>query len=110
MTFTPLVALATAVPVEGTVSASGGASARGEYQSTAAVRILPREAKLLYADADDTRLRLYDAFVTAETATSWIFWLLIGWLAATRAPRPTRTPDTLSSSRPDIRKAGSHGP
>ena len=51
-----------------------------------------------------------DAFVTAETATSWIFWLLIGWLAATRAPRPTRTPDTLSSSRPDIRKAGSHGP
>jgi uncharacterized protein involved in exopolysaccharide biosynthesis/Mrp family chromosome partitioning ATPase len=36
------------------------------YQSTAAVRILPREAKLLYADADDTRLRLYDAFVTAE--------------------------------------------
>jgi uncharacterized protein involved in exopolysaccharide biosynthesis/Mrp family chromosome partitioning ATPase len=36
------------------------------YQSTAAVRILPREAKLLYADADDTRSRLYDAFVTAE--------------------------------------------
>jgi uncharacterized protein involved in exopolysaccharide biosynthesis len=36
------------------------------FQSTAAVRILPREAKLLYADADDTRLRLYDAFVTAE--------------------------------------------
>lgn len=36
------------------------------FQSTAAVRVLPREAKLLYADADDTRLRLYDAFVTAE--------------------------------------------
>lgn len=51
-----------------------------------------------------------DAFVTAETATSWIFWLLIGWLAATRVPRPIRTPDHLSSSRPDIRKAGSHGP
>lgn len=51
-----------------------------------------------------------DVFVTAETATSWIFWLLIGWLAATRVPRPIRTPDHLSSSRPDIRKAGSHGP
>ena len=36
------------------------------YQSTAAVRILPREVKLLYADSDDTRSRLYDAFVTAE--------------------------------------------
>ena len=51
-----------------------------------------------------------DAFVTAETATSWIFWLLIGWLAATRSPRPIRTPDQLSTSRPDMRKAGSHGP
>ena len=36
------------------------------FQSTAAVRVLPREAKLLYVDADDTRLRLYDAFVAAE--------------------------------------------
>jgi uncharacterized protein involved in exopolysaccharide biosynthesis len=36
------------------------------FQSTAAVRVLPREAKLLYADLDDTRLRLYDAFVAAE--------------------------------------------
>jgi uncharacterized protein involved in exopolysaccharide biosynthesis len=36
------------------------------YQSTGVVRILPREAKLLYADADDSRLRLYDAFTNAE--------------------------------------------
>lgn len=36
------------------------------YQSTGIVRILPREAKLLYADADDSRLRLYDAFTNAE--------------------------------------------
>lgn len=37
-----------------------------EYQSTSVVRILPREAKLLYNDADDSRLRLYDAFTNAE--------------------------------------------
>ncbi len=37
-----------------------------EYQSTGVVRILPREAKLLYNDADDSRLRLYDAFTNAE--------------------------------------------
>jgi uncharacterized protein involved in exopolysaccharide biosynthesis/Mrp family chromosome partitioning ATPase len=36
------------------------------YQSTGIIRILPREAKLLYADADDSRLRLYDAFTNAE--------------------------------------------
>ena len=36
------------------------------YQSTGVLRILPREAKLLYADADDSRLRLYDAFTNAE--------------------------------------------
>lgn len=51
-----------------------------------------------------------DAFVTAETATSWLFWLLIGWLAATRVPRPARMPDHQSTSRPHERKAGSHGP
>jgi uncharacterized protein involved in exopolysaccharide biosynthesis/Mrp family chromosome partitioning ATPase len=36
------------------------------YQSAGVLRILPREAKLLYADADDSRLRLYDAFTNAE--------------------------------------------
>ena len=36
------------------------------YQSSGLVRVLAREAKILYADADDSRLRLYDAFVTAE--------------------------------------------
>jgi uncharacterized protein involved in exopolysaccharide biosynthesis/MinD-like ATPase involved in chromosome partitioning or flagellar assembly len=36
------------------------------YQSAGMVRVLAREAKLLYADSDDSRLRLYDAFVTAE--------------------------------------------
>ena len=36
------------------------------YQSTGVVRVLAREQKILYADADDSRLRLYDAFVSAE--------------------------------------------
>jgi uncharacterized protein involved in exopolysaccharide biosynthesis/Mrp family chromosome partitioning ATPase len=36
------------------------------YQSTGVFRVLPRETKLLYADVDDSRLRLWDAFVTAE--------------------------------------------
>jgi len=36
------------------------------YQSTGVFRVLPRESKLLYADVDDSRLRLWDAFVTAE--------------------------------------------
>ena len=43
-----------------------------------------------------------DAFVTAETATSWLFWLLIGWLAATGA--------TAQASNDHPRKAGSDGP
>ena len=37
------------------------------YQSSGMVRVLAREAKILYSDSDDSRLRLYDAFVTAET-------------------------------------------
>ncbi|MEP6389969.1 MAG: hypothetical protein ABJ056_08585 [Halioglobus sp.] len=37
------------------------------YLSSGMVRVLPREAKILYADSDDSRLRLYDAYVTAET-------------------------------------------
>jgi len=36
------------------------------YQSSGMIRVLPRESKLLYADSDDSRLRLYDAFVAAE--------------------------------------------
>ena len=36
------------------------------YQSSGMVRVLAREAKILYADSDDSRLRLYDAFVAAE--------------------------------------------
>jgi Mrp family chromosome partitioning ATPase/uncharacterized protein involved in exopolysaccharide biosynthesis len=36
------------------------------YQSSGMVRVLAREAKILYSDSDDSRLRLYDAFVTAE--------------------------------------------
>jgi len=36
------------------------------YQSSGMVRVLAREAKVLYSDSDDSRLRLYDAFVTAE--------------------------------------------
>jgi Mrp family chromosome partitioning ATPase len=36
------------------------------YQSAGVVRVLAREQKILYADADDSRLRLYDAFVSAE--------------------------------------------
>jgi Mrp family chromosome partitioning ATPase/uncharacterized protein involved in exopolysaccharide biosynthesis len=36
------------------------------YQSSGMLRVLPREAKILYSDSDDSRLRLYDAFVTTE--------------------------------------------
>lgn len=36
------------------------------YQSSGMVRVLAREAKILYVDSDDSRLRLYDAFVAAE--------------------------------------------
>jgi uncharacterized protein involved in exopolysaccharide biosynthesis/Mrp family chromosome partitioning ATPase len=36
------------------------------YQSSGMVRVMAREAKVLYSDSDDSRLRLYDAFVTAE--------------------------------------------
>jgi uncharacterized protein involved in exopolysaccharide biosynthesis/cellulose biosynthesis protein BcsQ len=36
------------------------------YQSSGMVRVLPREAKILYSDQDDSRLRLYDAYVSAE--------------------------------------------
>jgi uncharacterized protein involved in exopolysaccharide biosynthesis/Mrp family chromosome partitioning ATPase len=36
------------------------------YQSSGMVRVLAREAKILYFDSDDSRLRLYDAFVAAE--------------------------------------------
>jgi len=36
------------------------------YQSSGMVRVLAREAKILYSDSDDSRLRLYDAFVAAE--------------------------------------------
>ena len=36
------------------------------YQSTGVIRVIAREAKLLYTDSDDSRLRLWDAFVTAE--------------------------------------------
>ncbi|MEP1471024.1 MAG: hypothetical protein ABJK25_08645 [Halieaceae bacterium] len=37
------------------------------YLSSGMVRVLPNEAKILYADSDDSRLRLYGAYVTAET-------------------------------------------
>jgi len=36
------------------------------YQSSGMIRVLARESKILYADPDDSRLRLYDAFVAAE--------------------------------------------
>lgn len=36
------------------------------YQSSAVIRVLPREATILYVNSDDSRLRLYDAFVIAE--------------------------------------------
>ena len=36
------------------------------YQSSGMLRVLPREGKILYSDSDDSRLRLYDAFVTTE--------------------------------------------
>lgn len=36
------------------------------YQSQGLVRLVAKEPKILYADNDDSRLRLYDAFVSAE--------------------------------------------
>jgi uncharacterized protein involved in exopolysaccharide biosynthesis len=39
-----------------------------EFQSAGVIRVLPREAKLLYTDVDDSRMKLYDAFVTAEVS------------------------------------------
>ena len=36
------------------------------YQSSGMLRVLPREGKILYSDSDDSRLRLFDAFVTTE--------------------------------------------
>lgn len=36
------------------------------YESQGLVRLVAKEPKILYADNDDSRLRLYDAFVSAE--------------------------------------------
>jgi uncharacterized protein involved in exopolysaccharide biosynthesis/Mrp family chromosome partitioning ATPase len=36
------------------------------YQSQGLMRIVAREAKILYTDSDDVRLRLFDSFVAAE--------------------------------------------
>jgi uncharacterized protein involved in exopolysaccharide biosynthesis/Mrp family chromosome partitioning ATPase len=36
------------------------------YQSQGLMRIVARESKILYADTDDSRLRLFDSFVAAE--------------------------------------------
>ncbi len=36
------------------------------YESEGLVRVIAREPKILYASKDDSRLRLYDAFVSAE--------------------------------------------
>ena len=49
------------------VSILGYLMVKPAYLSSGMVRVLPREAKILYTDSDDSRLRLYDAIVTAET-------------------------------------------
>lgn len=36
------------------------------FQSSGMMRIVARESKILYADADDSRVRLFDSFVAAE--------------------------------------------
>ena|GEM_PF-1224089 len=36
------------------------------YESQGLVRIIARDPKILFADRDDTRLRIYDAFVSSE--------------------------------------------
>lgn len=36
------------------------------YQSQGLMRIVARESKILYADSDDSRVRLFDSFVAAE--------------------------------------------
>lgn len=57
-----------------------------------------------------------DFFMTAETATSWLFWLLIDWLASTGAPRrrfsaprsgDSTTPNATTTSATS--REGSHG-
>lgn len=40
--------------------------AKPVFVSEGLVRVVAKEAKILYADSDDSRLRLYDAFVSAE--------------------------------------------
>lgn len=37
------------------------------FQSQGMMRIVARESKILYADSDDSRVRLFDSFVLAET-------------------------------------------
>lgn len=41
-------------------------AAKPIFESEGLVRVIAKEPKILYADSDDSRLRLYDAFVSAE--------------------------------------------
>lgn len=45
---------------------AGFSASKPIYESQGLVRVVAKEAKILYADNDDSRLRLYDAFVSAE--------------------------------------------
>jgi Mrp family chromosome partitioning ATPase len=62
------------------------------YQSSGMVRVLAREAKVLYSDSDDSRLRLYDAFVTAEMELLQSRPVLEGALADLHARRGASFP------------------
>jgi uncharacterized protein involved in exopolysaccharide biosynthesis len=64
------------------------------YQSAGMIRVLPRESKILYADSDDSRLRLYDAFVAAEVEVLQSRPVLEAALAELQAPSeaPTMIP------------------
>jgi uncharacterized protein involved in exopolysaccharide biosynthesis/MinD-like ATPase involved in chromosome partitioning or flagellar assembly len=55
------------------------------YQSSGMLRVLARESKILYADSDDSRLRLYDAFVAAEVELLQSRPVLDGALASLNA-------------------------
>ena len=55
------------------------------YQSSGMLRVLARESKILYADSDDSRLRLYDAFVAAEVELLQSRPVLEGALASLNA-------------------------
>lgn len=48
------------------IAVAAFSATKAVYESQGLVRLVAKEPKILYADKDDSRLRLYDAFVSAE--------------------------------------------